>query len=67
MSDSNPKEKVVEEAVIIVMGDQGDPCVMVRSTPGNGSKVKLFRLEPMGFDDVKTFLGDLASGSGQKS
>lgn len=57
---SKNNERVIEEGVIIVLGEQNEPVALVRKSFENGGKIEMYNLELMGFSDIKPFLSVLA-------
>lgn len=60
MATVKNNERVIEEGVIIVLGEHNEPVAMVRKSFDNGGKVEMYKLEMMGFSDIKPFLSVLA-------
>lgn len=59
MAKDTKAERVLEEGVIITLDDQGAPEAMVRKDPTNGGKIVIYKLEVMGFGDIKAYLTGL--------
>lgn len=59
MATKNENGRVLEEGVILALSADGDPEVMVRRSPLNGGKVEFYKLELMGFADVKVMMESL--------
>lgn len=59
MSIDPTKQRVFEEAVITVLGEDLQPQYCVRKANGDG-KISVYKMQLVGFDDMKVMLESLS-------